>query len=152
VWWNSVAKILVLYYSRTGNTEKMARAVAEGAKAVQGVEVELNYYMPPESLGNFDAILVGVATYHHDMPVSFKSFFEEVAVKNIGLKGKIGAAFGSFGWSGEAPRLVIEIMKNKFEMNVAEPPLSIRYQPDQSGLDKCRALGKRVAESLIHTG
>lgn len=147
-----MAKILVLYYSRTGNTEKMARAVAEGAKAVQGVEVELNYYMPPESLGNFDAILVGVATYHHDMPVSVKSFFEEVAVKNVGLKGKIGAAFGSFGWSGEAPRLVIEIMKNKFEMNVIEPPLSIRYLPDQSGLDKCRALGKRVAESLIHTG
>jgi flavodoxin len=151
VWWKSVAKILVLYYSRTGNTEKMAQAVAEGARAVQGVEVELNYYVPPESLGDFGAILVGAATYHHDMPVSFKSFFEEVAVKNVGLKGKIGAAFGSYGWSGEAPRLVIEIMKNKFEMTVNEPPLSIRYQPDQTGLDKCRVLGKKVAESLMHT-
>jgi NAD(P)H dehydrogenase (quinone) len=45
-------KILVLYYSRTGNTEKMAKAVAEGASAVQGAEVELNYYVTPESLSS----------------------------------------------------------------------------------------------------
>lgn len=107
--------------------------------------------MPPESLSNFDAILVEVATYHHDMPVSFKSFFEDVAVKNVNLKGKVGAAFGSYGWSGEAPKLAIEITKNKFEMNVTESPLSIRYTPDQAGLEKCRELGKRIAESLIHT-
>jgi flavorubredoxin len=128
----------------------MARAVAEGARSVQGVEVELNYYVSPEELAGFDAILVGVATYHHDMPVSFKSFFEEVAVKNVSLKGKVGAAFGSYGWSGEASKLVIEIMKNKFEMGVTEPPLSIRYEPDQAGLEKCKELGRRVAERLIH--
>jgi flavorubredoxin len=144
-------KILVLYYSRTGNTEKMAKAVAEGAKSVQGVEVELSYYVSPEELAGFDAILVGTATYHHDMPVNFKSFFEDVAVKNINLKGKVGAAFGSYGWSGEAPKLVIEIMKNKFEMNVTEPPLPIKYEPDQVGLEKCNELGRRVAERLIHT-
>jgi flavodoxin I len=144
-------KILVLYYSRTGNTEKMAKAVAEGAKSVQGAEVELSYSVSPEELSGFDAILVGTATYHHDMPVGFKTFFEEVAVKNISLKGKFGAAFGSYGWSGEAPKLVIEIMKNKFEMNVTEPPLSIRYEPDQAGLEKCKQFGKRIAESLIHT-
>jgi flavodoxin I len=143
-------KILVLYYSRTGNTEKMAKAVAEGAKSVQGVEAELSYSVSPEELGSYDAILVGVATYHHDMPVGFKSFFEEVAVAKINLKGKVGAAFGSYGWSGEAPKLVLEIMKNKFEMSVTEPPLSIRYEPDQAGLNKCRELGRRIAERLIH--
>lgn len=144
-------KILVLYYSRTGNTETMAKAVAEGAKSVQGAKVELSYSVSPEELSGFDAILVGTATYHHDMPVGFKTFFEEVAVKRISLKGKVGAGFGSYGWSGEAPKLVIEIMKNKFEMNVTEPPLSIRYEPDQEGLEKCKQLGKRIAESLIHT-
>jgi flavodoxin I len=144
-------KILVLYYSRTGNTEKMAKAVAEGARSVQGVEVELNYYISPEELAGFDAILVGAATYHHDMPVSFKTFFEEVAVKNIDLKGKVGAAFGSYGWSGEAAKLIIEIMKNKFEMNVTEPPLPIKYEPDQASIEKCKELGKRIAERLIHT-
>ena len=145
-------KVLVLYYNRTGNTEKMAKAVVEGVKSVQGVEVELSYSVSPEELSSFDAILAGVATYHHDMPVGFKSFFEEVAVKNISLRGKVGAAFGSYGWSGEAPKLVIEIMRNKFEMNVTETPLSIRYEPDQAGLGKCKELGRRVAERLIHTG
>ena len=128
----------------------MARAVADGARSVSDVEVELNYFVPPEELAGFDAILVGVATYHHDMPVTFKNYFEEAAVKNIILKGKIGAAFGSYGWSGEATRLVLEILKNKFGMKVTEQPLSIAYAPDQAGLEKCSALGKRVAESLIH--
>jgi len=143
-------KILVLYYSRTGKTEKMAKAVADGARSVQGVDVELNYYISPEELAGFDAILVGAATYHHDMPVSFKTLFEEVAVKNINLKGKVGAAFGSYGWSGEASKLIIEIMKNKFEMEVTEPPLPIKYEPDLESIEKCKELGKRIAERLIH--
>ena len=143
-------KMLIFYYSQTGNTEKMAKAVAEGAKAVQEVEVELNYNVSPEMLDNFDALVFATPTYHHDMPVGFKTFFEEVAEKNINLKSKVGAAFGSYGWSGEAPKLVIEILKNKFEMNVIEPPFLIKYAPDEAGLEKCRALGKRLAESLIH--
>jgi len=144
-----MTRLLVLYYSRTGNTEKMAKAVAEGARSVMGMDVELNYYMSLEELVGYDAMVVGVATYHHDMPVTFKSYFEEAAVKNVNLKGKTGAAFGSYGWSGEAPKLILEILKNKFEMNVTEPPLSIKYTPDQIGLDKCFGLGRRVAESLI---
>jgi len=112
-------KILILYYSRTGNTEKMAKAVAEGTKTVPRVEAQLNYYVAPETLSNFDAIMVGIPTYHHDMTVDIKALFEEVAVKNVNLKGKIGAAFGSYGWSGEAPKLVLEIMKNKFEMQAS---------------------------------
>jgi flavodoxin I len=145
-------KVLVLYYSRTGNTEKMARAVVEGAKTIEGAEAELNYYVAPETLSSFAAIMVGTPTYHHDMTLDVKRLFEEAAVKNVNLKGRIGATFGSYGWSGEAPRLVIEIMKNKFEMNVLEPPLLIKYTPDQSGLEKCKELGRRVAERLMQTG
>jgi flavorubredoxin len=145
-----MSKTLVLYYSRTGNTEKMAKAVEEGVKTVQGVDVELNYHVSPEELANFDAVIVGVPTYHHDMTMDIKTLFEEAAVKGVTLKGRIGAAFGSYGWSGEAPKLVLEIMKNKFEMQVADPPLLIRYTPDQSGLEKCKEMGKRVAERLMH--
>jgi len=142
-------KILILYYSRTGNTEKMAKAVAEGAKTVQGVEVELTYHATPEQLKEFDAIVVGTPTYHHDTTLDIKMLFEETATKNIDLKGKVGAAFGSYGWSGEAPKLVLEIMKNKFEMNVTEPPLLIKYTPDTAGLEKCREFGKKIAEKLV---
>jgi flavorubredoxin len=143
-------KVLVLYYSRTGNTEKMARAVAEGVEAVQGVDVELSYFVAPEMLSQFDALVVGTPTYHHEMTLGVKELFEEAAVKNVNMKGKLGAAFGSYGWSGEAPRIVVEIMKNKFEMNVIESPLLLKYMPDTTGLEKCRELGKRIAERLMH--
>ena len=143
-------KILVLYYSRTGNTEKMAKAVAEGAQINDNTEVELNFHVEPEELSTFDAIIVGAPTYYHEMPVDFKRLFEEVAAKGISLKGKIGATFGSYGWSGEAPKNILEIMKNKFEMLVVEPPLLVNYVPDQKMLSACRDLGKRISESLMN--
>lgn len=142
-------KILILYYSRTGNTQKMAEAVAEGAKGIQGVDVKLEYYATPEEMAGFDAVVVGIPTYHHDMTIDIKRLFEEAVVKGINLKDRIGAAFGSYGWSGEAPRLVLEIMKNKFEMNVIEAPLLTKYAPDQAGLEKCRQFGKKIAEKLM---
>jgi flavodoxin I len=141
-------KILVLYYTQTGNTEKMAKAVAEGAQNGDGIEVEVNFHVAPEDLGNFDAIIVGAPTYHHEMPMDFKRLFEDAAIQGISLKGKMGAAFGSYGWSGEAPKGILEIMKNKFEMKVTEPPLLAKYAPDEKMLDSCRELGKRVSESL----
>jgi flavorubredoxin len=145
-----MTEILVLYYSRTGNTEKMARAVAEGAQINDKIRVELNFHIEPEELSTFDAIIVGVPTYYHEMPVDFKRLFEEVAAKGISLKGKIGATFGSYGWSGEAPKNILEIMKNKFEMFVVEPPLLVNYVPDQKMLSACRDLGKRISESLMN--
>jgi len=143
-------KVLVLYYSRTGNTEKMASAVAESVEAVQGVDVELSYCVAPEMPSQFDALVVGTPTYHHEMTLGVKELFEEAAVKNVNMKGKLGAAFGSYGWSGKAPRMVVEIMQNKFEMNVIESPLLVQYTPNTKGLEKCRELGKRIAERLMH--
>jgi len=143
-------KILVLYYSRTGNTEKMANAVAKGAKISDEFEVELNFHIDPTELNAFDAILVGTPTYHHEMPIDFKKLFEEVAVQSISLKGKVGATFGSYGWSGEAPKQILEIMKNKFEMQVIEPPLLAKYVPDEKMISACMDLGKRISKNLIN--
>jgi flavorubredoxin len=145
-----MSQILILYYSRTGNTEKMAYAVAEGARTTSNTHVDMEYHVSAEDLSGYDAIIVGVATYHHDMPIDVKRLFEETAERGINLKGKIGAAFGSFGWSGEAPKLVLEIMKNKFEMHVTEAPLLAKYTPDQNTLNTCREFGRNVSETLIH--
>lgn len=128
----------------------MANAVAEGARNAGSTEVEMEYNVDADDLNRFDAVIVGVSTYHHDMPIDVKRLFEEAAEKGINLKGKTGAAFGSYGWSGEAPKLVLEIMKNKFEMVITESPLLARYTPDQNSLNLCRELGKRVSETLIH--
>jgi flavodoxin I len=142
-------KILVLYYSRSGNTEKMAQAVAEGAKNAGNPDVELSYHVDAEDLSGFDAILVGTPTYNHEIPIDMERLFEDAAAKGISLKGKVGAAFGSYGWSGEAPKFLLEIMKNKFEMQVTEPPLLAKYVPDEKMLSACRDLGKRVSETLM---
>ena len=82
------------------------------------------------------------------MPIDFKNLFEEAAVKGVSLKGKVGATFGSYGWSGEAPGLILEIMKNKFEMQVVESPLLVKYTPDEKMLSSCKDLGKRISENL----
>ena len=144
-----MSKILILYYSRSGNTEKMANAVAEGAKNVEHSDVTLSYHIEADELAGFDAIIIGAPTYHHDMPIDMKKLFEASESKGIDLKGKTGATFGSFGWSGEAPKLLLEIMKNKFEMKVVTPPLLAKYVPDKVALDNCQSLGKTIAETLI---
>ena len=84
------------------------------------------------------------------MTTKIQNLLEQFVIKNIDLKGKIGAAFGSYGWSGEAPHQVLEVMKYKFEMQVIEPPLRIKYRPDETGLEKSREFGRKIAEKMIH--
>ena len=144
-------KLLVLYYSRSGNTEKMAKALAEGAQSNGNIEVQVNYHVDADDLALFDALAVGAPTYNHAMPVDFKNLFEEAGAKGLSLKGKLGAAFGSYGWSGEAPKLVLEILKNRFEMEIIEPPLLAKYTPDQNALDACKDMGKKISETLMNT-
>lgn len=140
--------ILVLYYSRTGNTAKMAEAVAEGAKSIFRVKVELKKTVEPMTLTSFNAILIGTPTQNHSIPFTMKRFLKDVEVKKIDLKEKIGAAFGSYGLSGEAPGLVIEIMKNKFNMKVTEPQLLVKHTPGSTMIEKCREFGKKIGELI----
>jgi flavorubredoxin len=46
--------------------------------------------------------------------------------------------------------MIIEVLRNKFGMNVEDQPLMIRYEPDELGLHKCRDLGKQIAEKVAH--
>lgn len=96
-----MAKLLILYDSQTGNTEKMAAAVSAGARSVAGTELVLKYYARPEKLAEASAIIFGSPTYYHDMTLPIKQMMEETVRANIQLKDKIGAAFGSYGLSGE---------------------------------------------------
>ena len=147
----NMLNLLIVYYSQTGNTEKMARAIEEGAKSVVGIDVEVKYFVKPAELAEADAIILGMPTYYHDIGRDMKNLLEGASKQEINLKGKVGAAFGSYGWSGEAPNLLLEIMKNRFGMDVVEPALRIKYNPDQKGLDECRQLGKTVAEKILKT-
>jgi flavodoxin I len=146
---SKMLKLLIIYYSQTGNTEKMALAVEEGAKSVVGINVEMKYFARPEELAEADAIIFGMPTYYHDISIDAKNLLDGVSKEEIDLTGKVGAAFGSYGWSGEAPIMLVEIMKNKFGMDIIEPALRIKYNPDEEGLEECRRLGKTVAEKTV---
>lgn len=144
-----MAKLLILYDSQTGNTERMAETVAEGARSVSGVEVEIKYYARPEELAQADAIIFGSPTYYHEMTLPIKQMLEEAAKAGINLQGKIGAAFGSYGWSGEAPEQVLEILQNKFRMKImGQPPINALYEPKPDQLEACKKLGKKIAEQI----
>ena len=141
--------LLILYNTRTGNTELMAKAVEDGAKTVQGVEVTLTYHAHPEELQNADAVIIGAPTYNHHMTIDIQDLLEKTAQENITPKGKIAAVFGSYGWSGEAPQQVLEVLQNKFQMKIMAPPILANYRPDEKALKTCRELGKKVAETLL---
>lgn len=145
-----MTKLLILYDSQTGNTEKMAEAVAKGARSVPGVEVVLKYYARPEELAEANAIVFGVPTYYHDITLPIKQIMEETAKANVILKGKVGAAFGSYGWSGEATKQVLEVLKNRFGMTLVEPPIAVLYEPKKEQLEQCEKLGKTVAQKIAN--
>jgi flavodoxin I len=143
-----MTRMLILYDSQTGNTGKMAEAVAEGARSISSVEVELKYYARPEELAEADAIIIGSPTYYHDITLSIKQILEETARAGVKLQGKIGAAFGSYGWSGEAPERILEILRNRFAMETTDTSVNSLYEPKQARLEECRKLGRTVAEKI----
>ena len=95
-------RVLIIYDTRTGNTGQMARAVAEGAKSVEGVEVALKRVRETQrdDLANADAIVLGSPTHNAQPSRDMRRLLADL--KKVPMKDKAGAAFGSYGWSGEA--------------------------------------------------
>ena len=141
-------KIIIFYFSRTGNTETMAQLIHDELAKSSDVRVDIQTQIAPEELAQYDAILIGAPTYHHRMTQTISTLLEDTAMKEVKLEGKLGAAFGSFGWSGEAPRLVLEVMENIFQMNIIKPPLLIKYSPRGDGPTKCQEFGARIIQEL----
>ena len=125
----------------------MAKAIAEGARINAHVELR-RLFECPKNVESFDAILIGSPNYYHTLTHNLQEFLEELAFRKVNLKGKIGAAFGSYGWSDEVPNMILEIMKNRFEMDVVEPALLIKYTPDEKGLEECKNFGINIAKKI----
>ena len=142
-----MSKILITYFTRTGNTEMMAKAIAEGIRINAHVELR-RLFECPKNIESFDAILIGSPNYYHNLTHNLKEFLEELAFRKVNLKGKIGAAFGSYGWSDEVPNIILEIMEKRFEMDIIETPLLIKYTPDEKGLEECKNFGKAIVNKI----
>lgn len=139
-------KLIVVYLSTMGNTKKMADAIAEGAES-RGMDAKsVSFYEADmKELKDADAIALGSSTFWYKMHAPMEHFIERMG-KEIGnsLKGKIGAAFGSYGWSGEAPIEMAKMMRGQ-GMEVIDPVLRVQWTPGEKDLEECKRLGKDIA-------
>jgi len=140
-------KIAIIYASGMGRTQLMAEAMAEGARTVNGIDILLKdvSLAVPEDIKDADAILLGGSTYNHKLIESMWSFLDKA--KGIDLKGKVGVAFGSYGWSGEGVPAMVDWMKSK-GMNLVEPGLSVQQVPNEKVIQVFFMLGRVVAEGI----
>ena len=143
-------KIAIVYDTMWGSTDKMARAIQEGATS-EGVEVKMlkmrasdNTEAMTEIL-EAKAVLVGSPTLNNGMFPTMGSFMTYAT--GLKPKDKIWSFFGSFGWGGGAVRSMTE-MARKAGFEVHEPGLEIKYVPDKEDLEKCFELGKQIAKEV----
>ena len=89
-------KALVVYYSRGGNTKKMAELISEGVKS-EGLEVTVKDVkdVNADELLKYDGLIIGSPTYYGSMSAEIKKLFDESVKFHGKLDGKIGAAFSS---------------------------------------------------------
>lgn len=113
-------KVLVAYFSMTGNTEKMAEYLAEGVRIAgqQAVTKKIADLKNPNDLGGFDGYIFGSPTYHRDMAEPMKTFL--FLVNKANLKGKLCGAFGSYTHSGDAPAIIFDTMQHVYKMEPFE--------------------------------
>jgi flavorubredoxin len=143
-------KAVVIYDTMWHSTETMAEAIAD-ALGEEGV------YARPMHLRNCHrsniitevldagAVIVGSPTFNNGLFPTVSDFL--TYMKGLKPKNKIGASFGSFGWSGEAVKLINkELEEMKFD--VIDPGVRVQFVPEDKGLDACHELGKKIAKGL----
>jgi len=152
--------ILVVYDSRTGNTEKAAILIAEGANEVEGIDCILKRVDEAalDDLLNADGIIIGSPTYYGSMSGKIKAFLDESVKVHGRLEGKVGAAFTSSGGTASgAETTILSILKALLihGMIVQGNPhgqhygLAVVGAPDGSEKKLCREFGSRIANLVV---
>jgi flavorubredoxin len=95
-------------------------------------------------LDDFDALVLGSATYHGEMLQSMKTFL--FAVEKANVAEKAGGAFGAFGWSGEAPGRIFDTMLNVFNMKMVGGPLQLKSASLGGGIKMAQDYGRQIAK------
>jgi NAD(P)H dehydrogenase (quinone) len=165
--------VLVVYHSASGNTEKMAQGVAEGAKAVSGTKVILKRVSEAatDDLLSSDAVIVGSPVYFGNMSGEVKTFFDNWLLKfgvfrDFKMRNKVGGAFTTGGSLSNGREVTMLAMLGAMLVNQmivvgggGAFGASATTGPESPGIDDkeladARDLGKRVAEvaSVIKRG
>lgn len=153
-------RVLIVYDSRGGNTEKMALAVAEGVKQVEGVGVTVKKVDQTslEDLQTADGIIMGSPTYYGQMSAKLKDLIDKSVEIHGKLEGKVGAAFTSSGGTATgAETTLLSILQAMLVhgMIIQGRSKNKHYgaavvgAPKQDDLELCRELGKRTASLVL---
>lgn len=143
-------KCVITYDTMWHSTERMATAIAEGA-AAGGADVKV---LPLGERHRSDvitellsagALVVGSPTMNNQMFPTVADFL--VYAKGLKPRNLIGAAFGSYGWSGTGARLVARQLE-EMHVELIDDVLECNYVPTGDELARCRELGRKIAERL----
>lgn len=143
--------LLVFYISSYGNTARMAQAVGEGAETIAGVRVSLYDLQAGGDLPfvdlieEADGLAIGSPTINGDAVKPVWDLLSSLAV--IKVSDKLGASFGSYGWSGEAINMVEDRLRG-LKLRVPIKGVRARLIPTEEELESCRDLGKQLALHL----
>lgn len=144
-------KVLLAYFSLSGNTEKMAGYIAEGIRfsGNEAVTKKVSELKSAADLEGYDGYIFGSPTYHRDMAEPVKTFL--FLAKKANLDGKLAGAFGSYTHSGDAPAIVLDTMKYVFKM----PPFELgsfrlleAAVGTTEGMRACQDYGRVFGEKL----
>ncbi|MFH1958457.1 MAG: flavodoxin domain-containing protein [bacterium] len=150
-----MSRVIVIYYSRSGNTKKMAELVGKGV-VTAGAECEVKEVgkVKASDLLNYDGIIIGSPTYYGGMASEIKKLLDESVSLHGGLEGRVGGAFSSAANIGGGNETTILDIINAMLIHgmVIQGthtgdhygPVSIGH-PDSRVEKQCVALGKRVA-------
>jgi flavorubredoxin len=144
--------LLIFYLSSYGNTRRMAEAIYEGAMSIPQVRVSL-YDLEGSELTPFvdliegaDGIVLGTPTINGDAVKPVWDMLSSLVV--INLKAKLGGVFGSYGWTGEAVRMVEDRLRG-LKLRVPVPGLRIKLIPTEEELKLCHHFGQQLAQELV---
>jgi NAD(P)H dehydrogenase (quinone) len=151
-----MARVLISYFSATGNTKKMAELIAEGAKKAGGdVTLKSIEETSPDELLDCDAVIMGSPTYYGAPAAELRRLFDESVKYHGQLEGKVGAAFASSAnIGGGNETTVLAILQSMLIHGMVVQgnskgdhygPVSVNA-PDTRVEKQCRELGRRTAE------
>jgi len=143
-----MGKILVVYATRTGETQAIADLIGEGVRMAghQADVVNVKAIKGEADLAGYDGYVFGSATYHGEMLQAMKTLL--FMAEKAQLEGKIGGAFGSFGWSGEANERIYQTMQNIFKMDMVADSLRLKSSNLGGGVKMAQEYGRQLAQKL----
>ncbi|WP_320171520.1 FprA family A-type flavoprotein [Maridesulfovibrio sp.] len=143
-------KAVLFYDTMWHSTEKMIGAVASGlvseGVSVKVMSVKTNHHSDIMS-EVFDAAAVVIGSPTHNNGILPGMADALTYIKGLRPQGKIGAAVGSFGWSGECVNILKEWLEN-MSMDIIEPNIKAKNRPDHDVLKECFDLGVRIAAAI----